>query len=458
MTHADAVAQEVGLTDDGLPAPRRYYAIFALLVTLTLVVLDGAIANVALPTIHLDLNASTSKTVWVVTAYQLVLVMALLPMAFLGEAIGPRKLYTIGLMVFTLASGLCALAPDVNWLIAARVLQGLGAAPIMSLTIALIRHSLPSRMVGTFIGFNSMVVALSTAVGPAIGAAILSVADWPWLFAFNVPVGIIALLASMALVGPAGNGRRADVFAMVLNALAFALLVLGAGRVPTDAWQGWCMVVLSLVTFAVLVRREWHREAPVIPLDLLRRPSFRLSILASVCLFAAQMASFVALPFLFQHGFGMPAMQVGLAMTAWPLTLAVAGPVAGRFADRMATAPLCVFGATVMAVALGVAAFWPAELTLLLGCLTLAGLGFGFVQVPNNRNMLMTVPRARAGAAGGSQGTARLLGQTIGGLVLSIMFALVPDDTVPRLGLAFAACAAALSALTSLVRAFLPAD
>jgi DHA2 family multidrug resistance protein-like MFS transporter len=456
MTHADPTAQDVARFEDGLPAPRRYFAIFALLVTLMLVVLDGAIANVALPTITAELNAPTSQTVWVVTAYQLVLVMALLPMAFLGEAIGPKRLFTIGVTVFTLASALCALAPTINWLIAARVLQGLGAAPIMSLTIALLRHSLPARMVGTIIGFNSMVVALASALGPAIGAAILSVGSWPWLFAVNVPVGLVVLAASVALIGPSGNGRKADVVAMGLNALAFALLVLGAGRVATDALQGWSMVALSLLTFALLIRREWHRETPVIPLDLLRKPSFRLSTMASTSIFAAQMSSFVALPFLFQHGFELPAMSVGLAMTAWPLTLAFAGPIAGRFADRVDTARLCTLGGIAMAVGLGLAAAWPTELVPVLACLMLAGAGFGFVQVPNNRNMLLAVPRARAGAAGGSQGTARLLGQTIGGLAMSIMFALLPDESVPRLGLAFAAGASALSALISLRRASLP--
>ncbi|WPZ33668.1 MFS transporter [Thalassobaculum sp. OXR-137] len=460
MKHAPSAATGEAATgpsaqdvEDGLPVPRRYVAIFALLVTLMMVVLDGAIANVALPTIHAELQASTAKTVWMVTAYQLVLVMALLPAAFLGEAIGPRRLFTVGVTVFTLASGLCALAPSIDWLIAARVLQAFGAAPIMSLTIALLRYSLPAHMIGMYIGVNSMVVALSSAAGPAIGAAILSVASWPWLFAINVPIGLVVLLASTALAGPRGSGRRADVPAMAMNAGAFALLVLGAGRVATEPWQGCGMLVLSVVTFGLLVRREWHREVPVIPLDLLRRQSFRLSVLASIFLFMAFMASFVSLPFLFQHGFGLPAWETGLAMTAWPLALAVSGPIAGRVSDRVDTAWLCAVGALTMAVGLGIAAAFPIGLAPLLACMALTGLGFGFVQVPNNRNMLMSVPRERAGAAGGSQGTARLLGQTFGGLAVGILFTVLPDDTVPRYGLAIAACAAACSALVSLRRA-----
>ena len=203
------------------------------------------------------------------------------------------------------------------------------------------------------------------------------------------------------------------------------------------------------------VKYVMYGAAPI-PLDLLRKPSFRLSTMASTSIFVAQMSSFVALPFLFQHGFGLPAMSVGLAMTAWPLTLALAGPIAGRFADQVDTARLCTLGGIAMAVGLGLAAVWATELVPVLACLMLAGAGFGFVQVPNNRNMLLAVPRARAGAAGGSQGTARLLGQTIGGLAMSIMFALLPDESVPRLGLAFAAGASALSALISLRRAALP--
>ncbi|WP_339114933.1 MFS transporter [Thioclava sp. GXIMD2076] len=452
MTHADPAATQTTVYEDGLPVPRRYFALFALLVTLTLVVLDGAIANVALPAIHESLNASTSKTVWVVTAYQLTLVMGLLPMAFLGEAIGPKRLFTGGVILFTLSSGLCALAPSIDWLIAARVLQGIGAAPIMSLTIALLRYSLPAGMLGRVIGFNSMVVALATAAGPALGAAVLSVTGWPWLFALNVPVGIVALVASVALIGPRGTGRRADIPAMVMNALGFAALILGAGRVAVVPWQGWAMLAASVLVFAALIRREWHKETPVIPLDLLRRPAFRLSIIVSVTIFAGQMAGFVALPFLLMRGFSMSPLEMGLAMSAWPLALATTGAWAGRMADRIDGARLCAIGALVMALGFAIASVWSTSLVPLILGMVISGAAFGFVQVPNNRNMLMTAPRVRAGAAGGCQSTARLLGQTVGGLALSIMFALLPEGEVPQLGLAFAAIAAIAGGLMSLRR------
>ncbi|MDJ0930847.1 MFS transporter [Breoghania sp.] len=202
-------------------------AIFA---TLVLVVLDGAIANVALPSISTALDAYASDAVWVVTSYQLALVMGILPSATLGESLGHRKVYVAGLILFTLASILNAMAPSLPWLIAGRFLQGVGVAPLMALGSALLRFIYPtSRM--SAIGWMSMVVALSSAFGPTVGAGILSVAPWPWLFAINVPIGLIALLTTGSLPKPAASDLALDAISIILNGEAFSALVIGAGQI-----------------------------------------------------------------------------------------------------------------------------------------------------------------------------------------------------------------------------------
>ena len=163
-------------SDEGLPAPQRYFALAAVLAAMVLVVLDGAIANVALPTIAGALQVSPGASVWVVTGYQLALVIAILPCAALGESLGYRRIFIGGVVLFTAASALCALSPSLPWLVVARFIQGLGGASLMALGVALLRFTYPPRLLGAIIGWNSLTIALSAAVGPTVGAAIISVA------------------------------------------------------------------------------------------------------------------------------------------------------------------------------------------------------------------------------------------------------------------------------------------
>ena len=439
---------------DGLPTPRRHWATLAIMATLVLVVLDGAIANVALPTVAAALRVSPAASVWVVNGYQLALVMALLPCAALGESLGLRRVFVGGVAVFTAASLLCALAPSLPWLVAARFVQGLGGAAVVSLGIGLIRFTFPQRLLGAVIGWNATMIALSGAAGPSLGAAILAVAGWPWLFAVNLPVGAVVLVAARALPQPPGTGRRLDLVSAALNAAAFAGLVLGVDQVADAPGLAAALLALSAACFVALVRREMPRQAPLVPLDLLRSRPFRISVIASVCCFAGQMAGYVALPFYLQHGLGQDALTTGLYMTPWPLVVAVAGPMSGRLADRVPNGLLCAAGGVLLAAGLALAAAWPlhGNLRPLVAFLMLGGLGFGLFQTPNNRNMLLSAPRERSGAAGGMQGTARLLGQSLGAVVMALLFTVAAPDAAPRIGLAVGAVLALAAGLVSAMR------
>ena len=453
-TRAQPAERAAAVIEDGLPLEQRSIAITAVLAAIVLVVLDGAIANVALPTIASSLAVSSAASVWVVTGYQMGVVMALLPCAALGESFGYRRVFTGGVVVFTAASALCALAPGLSWLVAGRVLQGFGGAAVMGLGVALLRFIYPQRLLGTAIGWNALAVALSSAAGPSLGAAILSVSAWPWLFAVNVPLGAAVMLASRALPASPATGRRLDLASVGLNAGGFGALVVGTDLLTTRPASGLALVGTAVACFAMLVRREWPRETPLIPLDLLRSGSFRVSVIASVCCFAAQMVSYVALPFYLQHGLGRSALATGLLMTPWPLTVALAAPLSGRLSNRVPTAWLCASGGMCLAAGLGLAAAWPVHRSLVpLVCFTMvAGLGFGFFQTPNNRNMLLSAPRARSGAAGGMQGTARLVGQTAGAVLMALLFRLAEADVAPRLGLAAGALLALAGGLVSTFR------
>ena len=442
------------MTQDGLSLPRRHSATVAIMATMVLVVLDGAIANVALPTIASVLNVSPAASIWIVTGYQMALVMALLPCAALGESLGLRRVFVGGVITFTGASVLCAVSPSLPWLVAARFVQGLGGAAVMALGISLMRFTYPKRLPGAVIGWNATVIALSAAVGPTIGASILVVAHWPWLFAINLPVGAVVFIAASALPEPPGTGRKLDLKSVVLNATAFASLILSVDLATTRPKLAITLLATSIVSLVALVRREMPRAAPLIPLDLLRNRPFRISVIASICCFAGQMASYVALPFYLEHSLGQDAFRTGLYMTPWPLTVAFAGPISGRLADRMSNGLLCAAGGIVLALGLALSAIWPVhgDLSPLVIFFMLSGLGFGFFQTPNNRNMLLSAPRERSGAAGGMQGTARLLGQTIGGMIMTLLFSLTSAEVAPRIGLAVGAALALAGGLVSALR------
>ena len=425
----------------GLSQPRRAIAIAAVLAAMTLVVLDAAIANIALPTIARALEVTPAMSVLVVTAYQMALVMALLPCAALGECLGYRRVFIIGVAIFTAASGMCALSPSLPWLVAARFIQGLGGACVMSLGVALLRFSVPKTQLGAAIGWNALTVALSSAAGPTIGAAILTGQSWPWLFAINIPLGVTVLFAARALPATRGSARPLDVISAALNAGAFAALIIGAEWLPSRPLAGVFLLATGALCLFKLVHREVHRPSPLIPLDLLRGRSFRISVFASICCFAGQTTGMVALPFYLQHGLGLQTMMAGLYMTPWPLSVAVTAPAAGWLSSRIPTGWLCVVGAGCLASGLAMAALCPLEgrAQLIVPMVMLCGLGFGLFQTPNNRSMFLSAPLERSGAAGGMQGTARLIGQTVGALVMTFLFSLTSQMQAPRIGLAIGA-------------------
>ena len=440
---------------DGLPIPRRYWSATGIWLALAMAVLDGAIANVALPVIARQLGASPAASVWVINAYQLTITILLLPLAALGDRVGYKRIYIPGLALFTLGSVGCALGGTLDLLIAARVFQGIGAACIMSMNAALVRATYPAKMLGRGIGYNAMVLSISAAVGPTLAALILAVASWQWLFLINLPIGIAALVVGRrALPDPHGHGQPFDWPAALLSAAMMGLIVFGAETFARESPEiGGSMIAAGLIAGAALVWREWAKAAPLMPLDLLRIPIFSLSILTSVVSFAAQMLAYVAIPFLFQSVLGRTVFATGLLMTPWPLAVGVAAPIAGRLADRVNAGLLGGIGLAVFAAGL----FLLSQLGAHPGDLDMAwrmavcGLGFGFYQSPNNRTIVSAAPKPRSGAAGGMLATARLLGQTAGAVTVGVAFHLAGVQVTPTL-LFIAAIAALVAAGISLLR------
>jgi DHA2 family multidrug resistance protein-like MFS transporter len=419
---------------DGLPPPQRRRAMLAIAIAVSLSVLVTSIANIALPTIATDMGTTPAASIWVVNAYQLAVTVTLLPFASIGDIHGHRRVYIWGLAVYTAASLICAVAPSLPILVAGRVLQGFGGAGIMSVNGALVRFIYPRSMLGRGIGFNALVVAGSSAAGPSVAAAIMSVLSWPWVFGLQVPAGIFALWLAHRFLPPTPRaGHPFDPISAVLNAVTFGLFItaldgIGRGQGPATVLVEF---IASILVGWFFVHRQLSLTAPMLPVDLFRRPVFALSVATAICAHAAQLIAFVSLPFYFQYVSGLTPIQIGVLITPWPAALVVMAPIAGRLADRYSAGLLGGFGLAVMTLGLLLVLFMPSRPASLdvAWRLAICGIGFGFFQSPNNRLMIASAPRDRAGAGSGMLSTSRLLGQTTGSALVALVFGITHGAT-----------------------------
>ena len=440
---------------DGMPMPERRWAIAAIWLALSLTVVDASIANVALPAIARQLHADNVDSIWVVNAYQLAIAVSLLPLAALGEIVMFRRIFLSGLLVFILASLACSLSRSLPELVMARVLQGLGAAGVMSTNGALVRHVFPAKILGRGVGLNAMVISIAAVLAPSLASAILAIASWPWLFAVNLPIGFAALFVGLrALPSSSRSNRRLDLIACLLNVVCYGLTIGGLDMMTRSRHilTGMIALALGLLAGWLLIRRSLPQEKPLVPLDLLRNRLFALTVVTSIITFSAQLLAFVALPFFFEAGLHRGQVQTGLLMSAWPLAVGVAAPLSGRLADRFPAAFLGGIGLGLLSIGLALLAMVPAAAGVadIMWRMAICGIGFGFFQAPNNRLLLGSAPLHRAGAAGGMLAFARLTGQTTGTTLAAIMFSVTANGPVVSLWLGAAMAAAGI--IVSLLR------
>jgi len=445
---------------DGLPPAQRRWAMAALMTGVSMASLDTAIANTALPALARQLDASAAASVWIVNIYQLAMVATLLPFAALGERLGYRRVATGGLVLFTVASLACALAWNLEALVAARLLQGLGASAIMGVTTALMRTIYPARLQGHGFGVNALVVAVAFAVGPTLASLILSFASWPWLFAINVPLGAAAFFAARrTLPDNASAAHALDYRAALYNVGAFGLLILLLGDAAhhESGLRLGLEALAAIVCFALLLRRQRGHGAPVFPVDLLARPLFALSAATAVCTFAVQSLAFVALPFHFETVLGRSTVETGFLLTPWPVMVALMGPVAGRLSDRYHPGLLGGIGLLALCGGMLAMLWMPAAPSALdiAWRMGLCGIGFGFFQAPNMKAIMGSAPRERAGGASGIVATSRLTGQAAGAALVAWCLTL-SHSAGTGYALALAAGIALLGAAISFARLKMP--
>jgi MFS transporter, DHA2 family, multidrug resistance protein len=436
----------------GLPMPRRLVAVAAISSGVALVVIDGSIANVALPTIARDLNVPASAAVLVVTIYQLVLVMTVLPFSALGNRIGLRNIYRYGLMLFTIATALCFFARTLPFLLVVRATQALGAGAVFGVFSALLRSTYPPSQLGRGLGINTVIVASSSALAPTLGGLILGFASWPWVFVAAVPFAIVSLILGRSLPDPLPRDQPYDVLGAVLCASTFGLIVSGieSGVHGSSPEISAAMVIAGILIGRFFVKRELSATEPMLPLDLLGVPALGMAVGGALAMFIATMILIVVIPFRLQSEYGFSPSEVGTIFAAWPLTALLIAPLAGALSDRLPVSWLCTIGSLVAITGMLLFAFVPADAGRLAIAwrLSMCGAGLAMFAAPNARSIIGAAPLNRAAAAGGLIATNRLLGQTFGATIGAALLALgLGTGRLPAIVAAALTMIALLSAL-----------
>lgn len=443
----------VATAEEGLPTPRRYVAIAALSLGSIVTVIDGTIATVALPTIASDLHVDAAASVLVVTVYQLVLVMMLLPCAGLGDRIGLTRFYQYGQMLFTVATLMCFFANSLPFLLLARALQALGAAATLSMMTAMIRNIYPKAIWGRGIATNSVVATIAAASAPTVGGLVITISDWRFVFAIAVPFALLSLwIGRRALPEIKPVDAPYNFGGALLNMATFGLIFTGLeSGVTGDSPVISAAILLAGIAFAIwFVRRELAEDRPILPVDLLARPVLALSFAGSFFSFIAITLQTVSLPFTLQHLYGLSPGEVGAVLSPSALAMMLVVPIAGALSDKVPAGLLGGIGAGILTLSLILTAFPPPHPGSFdfAWRVALGGAGMALYLAPNSRLIMSETPRTRAAATGGLMSTTRLTGQTLGATLVATMLALgLGNSPIPMLVGAGCALLAAMFSL-----------
>lgn len=395
-------------------------------------VLDVSVVNVALPVLSQEFQVDESASVWVVTIYQLTIVMLLLPLSSVGDQYGYRKNFLTGVIIFTCGSALCSFSNSLTMLLISRTIQAIGAAGIMSVNVALTRTIYPRNILGRGLALNAMFISAATASGPGLAGWIMSVSSWNWLFIINVPLGVIAYFIGRKVLPDNPHLPEKPHFdskSGLLNVFVFGLLFFSLGNIARkgDLLTSILMLISSFALGIIYVRRQISIKHPILPVDLFKNHLYSMSVGTNVCSFIAQNIAMISLPFLFLTGLGFTELTTGLLMTPWPVATMIFSPIAARIIEKYNPAFIAATGMLIYSIGIIFLLFLPENVDIsdVWWRMALCGVGFGFFQTPNNIVMVMATPIERTGAAGGMQSTARLTGQTFGSTIVTIVFSLV---------------------------------
>ena len=408
---------------------QRSWALALTSVAFFMTALDALVVVTALPAIHASLGGSVGTLEWTVNAYTLPFAAGIITAAAIGDKFGRRRMYVAGLLLFTIASAACALAPNASALITARAIQGLGAALVTPLSLTILAAVFPPERRGTIVGIWGAIGGLAVAGGPLVGGAVVQGLDWHWIFWINVPVGLAAAcLSTFRLPESRGQARRLDIVGLVLVAAGALALAWGLVR-TTDVGWGSAQVIIALCLGAVLIAAfiAWERRVaePMLPLRLLRIRAFTAANATGFLTMASITAAAFLMSQFFQLGLGYSPFATGLRFLPWTATPLVIAPIAGRLADRIGAMPLMAAGLALQAgglawVALDITAGATyAELVLPL---VIAGVGISMAIPTTPTAALGAVSPAEIGTASGVLNTLQRFGSVFGVAIVAAVF------------------------------------
>lgn len=393
--------------------------------------LDTSIVNIALPTLVQVFQTTFATIQWIVLSYLLVITALVLGAARLGDMIGKKRLYLGGLIVFTISSLLCGLAPSVGWLIGFRALQGMGAVMISALGAAIVTEAFPSSERGRALGIIGAIVSLGIALGPTVGGLLIGVSDWRMIFLVNVPIGIFASFVVARYV-PANPhlfvGQRFDWIGSIVMTIALVTFALGMTH-GQDAGFGNLvtleLLVIAAISLAIFLWLESRIVSPILDLRLFRNRQLSLSLLTGILVFIVIAGTIFILPFFLELVLHYPTPHVGVLLAVSPILGGIVAPFSGNLSDRFGTRIISLVGLVLMVIGCLCISTFNAQMTDLDYIMRVApfGIGLGMFQSPNNSAILGSVPPERLGIASGLLSLTRTLGQTTGVPLLGAIFA-----------------------------------
>ncbi len=406
-----------------------WLAILACSLPMFMVALDNLVVSTALRTLAVDLSASTQQLQWFVNAYVLSFACLLMTGAALGDRFGRRKIFILGVAVFTLASIGCGMSETSEQLIAFRAMQGIGAAAVMPLSLTLLSMAVPERLRGMALGIWSGVSGAAIAMGPVVGGAVVDGLSWQWMFWINVPVCVVAVpLVFLALRESSLPGVRLDLVGMVLASAGVCAVVWGIVHGETDGWTSSKVLgafAIGAVTLAAFMYWESRIAHPMLPLSFYRVRAFTLTNIVSAAMYFGVFGSLFLLAQYLQIAPPRTPLEAGLRTLPWTLMPMFVAPVAGLLVNRVGGGRLMALGLFLQGVGLGwinLVAGTDTAYSLLVGPMIVAGLGMGFVFAPTAAVVLGSVAKEHAGKASGANTTVREIGGALGVAVLGTVF------------------------------------
>jgi EmrB/QacA subfamily drug resistance transporter len=396
---------------------------------LFMAVLDNLVVNVALPTIHRDLGASVQSLEWTVNAYVLSYAVLLLTGAAMGDRFGRKRMFVIGIGVFTAASAAAALAPSTGLLVAARAVQGGGAAIVTPLTLTLLAEAFPAERRGMAIGVWSGISGIAVALGPLVGGAVVEGINWHWIFWINVPIGVCVIPLAARMLGESrGPYGKLDIPGLVSGSGGAFGLVFGLVRSQSLGWTS-PTVLASLIVGALLLVSfvVWERRSrePMLPMAFFAKRAFAVTNLASLSMYFGMFGSIFFLSQYMQNVLGNTPLQAGLKLLVWTGASMVVAPLAGVFSERLGSRPFMIAGLSLQAGALA----WLAGIlsthvsySQMIVPFIMAGAGMALVFAPSANAVLSAVRPGQAGQASGANNAIRELGGVLGVAVLASVF------------------------------------